>query len=90
MDVYKNIFFPTTNSIDQFNESLVLVGMLLTLFMCVMYILFNITHLTNIFKNRDNSLRQNGHIFFKVVFMIIAGYLIYQIVTILLEIGGIK
>lgn len=87
MSKYEELFFPATNSLNVFNETVVFVGMLVVAFSSILYIIHGIKRLKLIFKSRDNSLRQNSYIFFKIVSMIFLGYVIYQIANIILNIS---
>jgi len=85
MSIYKDIFFPTTNAIGQMNESTVFLAMVVVAASSILYIIFGIKHLMLIFKNRDNSLRQNTHIIFKILIILFLSYVIYEIANIILE-----
>jgi hypothetical protein len=84
---YKDLFFPFLNTLDELNKSVVLLIMLIIAFSSIVYIIFGIKHLKLIFKNRDNSLKQNSYIIFKILFMMILTYIIYEIVNIILQVS---
>ncbi len=87
MSKYEELFFPATNTIDEFNKNAVFVGMLIVAFLSVIYIVSSFKRLKIIFKSRDNSLRQNSYIFFKIVSMLFLAYVTYEIVNIILSIA---
>jgi|GEM_PF-2226134 len=87
MSKYKDLFFPTTNAVYEINESTVFLAMVVVAALSILYIIFGIKHLRLIFKNRDHSFRQNFHIVFKLFIMSFLAYIVYQIVTIILEIS---
>jgi uncharacterized PurR-regulated membrane protein YhhQ (DUF165 family) len=87
MSKYKDLFFPTSNAVYEINESTVFIAMVVVAALSIIYIMFGIKHLMLIFRNRDHSFRQNFHIVFKIFIMSFLAYIVYEIVTIIIEIG---
>ncbi|MDD2377132.1 MAG: hypothetical protein PHD15_07040 [Clostridia bacterium] len=87
MSKYKHLFFPTTNSIDQVNESTVFIAMVAFVGVSIIYIMFAIKQLKLIFKNRDYSFKQNSYIVFKILVIAFLIYMIYEIAIIILAIS---
>jgi len=85
MSKYKELFFPTTNAINEISESTVFLAMIFIAAASIVYIMFGIRHLLLIAKNRDHSLRQNTHIVIKVLFMSYLAYIVYEIAKIIIE-----
>lgn len=71
---------PISSLFIGFDQSAMLITLLIVFFGSIIYIISTINRLKLIFKHRDHSLRQNYFIISRIIFMIILAYGIYQIV----------
>ncbi|MEG1990396.1 MAG: hypothetical protein RR144_05140 [Clostridia bacterium] len=82
---YKDIFFPTTNALNEVNQSMIFMIMMVIIGISIIYLYISFKHLVLIFKNRENCLRQNCYIIFKILTIGILIYINYEIVMLFLE-----
>lgn len=80
MSKIDKLLLPVTSFFVGFDQTAILITILIVFFGSIIYILSTINRLKLIFQHRDNSFRQNYYILSRIIFMLILSYVIYEIV----------
>ena len=89
MSKYKDIFLPTTNALNEVNQTTVFIAMLVIVGASIIYIMFGVKQLKLIFKHRDHSFKQNSYIITKILIMMFLIYIMYEIAVIILSVSNL-
>lgn len=81
MSKIDQLLLPITSFFVGFDQSAILITLLIIFFGSIIYIISTMNRLKMIFKHRDYSLRQNYFIISRIIFMFVLAYVMYEIVN---------
>lgn len=81
MSKIDQLLLPITSFFVGFDQSAILITLLIVFFGSMIYIISTMNRLKMIFKHRDHSLRQNYFIISRIIFMFVLAYVMYEIVN---------